>query len=148
MRLWRVDDVMTRDVVTVDEQTPYQALVDLVIAHRVSALPVVNHIGQVVGIVSETDLLHKIEAFDDRRWVFQGSSRRRDRAKAHGRTARDVMNADVLSILPSMAVPVAAERMLAAGVRRLPVEDELGRLVGIVTRSDLLKVRQAEPATA
>jgi CBS domain-containing protein len=114
----------------------------------VSALPVVNHFGQVVGIVSETDLLHKIQAVDDRRSIFQGSARRRDRAKARGRTARDLMTAGVVTILPSIAVPVAAERMLAAGVRRLPVEDDLGRLVGIVTRSDLLKARQVEPARA
>ena len=58
------------------------------------------------------------------------------------------MNPNVVTILPSISVPVAAERMLAAGVRRLPVEDDLGRLIGIVTRSDLLKVRQVELATA
>lgn len=69
------------------------------------------------------------------------------RAKARGRTAGDLMNAEVVTILPSISVAVAAERMLAAGVRRLPVEDDLGRLAGIVTRSDLLKVRQVEPAT-
>jgi len=144
MRLWRVDDVMTRDVVAVDEQTPYQTLVDLLIAHGVSALPVVNHCGQVVGIVSETDLLHKVQVFDGRRWSLSSTRRRRDRAKARGGTARDLMSPDVVSILPSISVPVAAERMLAAGVRRLPVEDDLGRLIGIVTRSDLLKVQRAE----
>ena len=62
MKLWRVDDVMTRDVVTVREQTPYRDIVDLLISRRVSAVPVVDRTGKLTGLVSEADLLQKVEA--------------------------------------------------------------------------------------
>ncbi|GAA3950425.1 CBS domain-containing protein [Actinoplanes auranticolor] len=62
MKLWHVDDVMTKDVVTVREGTPYRDIVDLVLSRRVSALPVVNEAGKLAGLVSEADLLHKVEA--------------------------------------------------------------------------------------
>jgi CBS-domain-containing membrane protein len=91
--------------------------------------------------VSEADLLHKVEATDGARpRIFESRRRRGERAKAGGRTAGDVMTAPALCVLPSLAVAAAARRMHSEHVKRLPVEDDLGRLVGIVTRSDLLKV--------
>jgi len=59
MRTWHVEDVMTVDVVTVEETTPYREIVDALTAHRVSAAPVVDQDRRVVGVVSEADLLHK-----------------------------------------------------------------------------------------
>jgi CBS-domain-containing membrane protein len=141
MKLWRVDDVMTKDVVAVEVDTPYRTIVDLLISRRVSAVPVVDRYRRVVGIVSEADLLHKVEAAGDGQpHIFAGRRRRAARAKARARTAGDVMTTPVVTALPSLWVTVAARRMHGAGVKRLPVEDDLGRLVGIVTRSDLLKV--------
>lgn len=58
MKLWRVDDVMTKDVVTVREETPYRDIVDLLISRRVSAVPVVDRTGELTGLVSEADLMH------------------------------------------------------------------------------------------
>jgi CBS-domain-containing membrane protein len=138
MKLWRVDDVMTKDVVAVREDTPYRDVVNLLISRRVSAVPVVDRSDRVVGVVSEADLLHKVERRRPRiieTWRF-----RRDHAKAAGRVARDVMSAPPVTVLPSLSVAAAARRMRRENVKRLPVEDELGRLVGIVTRSDLLKI--------
>ena len=141
MKLWRVDDVMTKDVVTVRVDTPYRDVVNVLIERRVSAVPVVDRFDHVVGVVSEADLLHKVEAGGDAKpRTFESRRRRGERAKAGGRTAGDVMTAPALCVLPSTAVAAAARRMHAEHVKRLPVEDDLGRLIGIVTRSDLLKV--------
>ena len=144
MKLWRVDDVMTRDVVTVREQTPYREIVDLLISRRVSAVPVVDRTGKLTGLVSEADLLQKVEATAGRTasLVVSDWRRRADRAKAAGRTATEVMTSPVVTADPSLSLAAAARRMHREQVKRLPVVDSLGRLVGIVTRSDLLKVHQ------
>ena len=144
MKLWRVDDVMTRDVVTVREQTPYRDIVDLLISRRVSAVPVVDRTGKLTGLVSEADLLQKLEATagGTAPRVLSDWRRRADRAKAVGRTAAEVMTSPVVTAEPSLSLAAAARRMHREQVKRLPVVDSLGRLVGIVTRSDLLKVHQ------
>jgi CBS domain-containing protein len=140
MKLWRVEDVMTKDVVAVQPGTRYQDLVKVLIERKVSAVPVVNRLGYVLGVVSEADLLPKVSspAAGHRRPVTS-RRRRADHVKAKGTTAADVMTAPAVCVLPSISVAAAARRMQAAGVKRLPVEDDLGRLVGIVSRSDLLK---------
>ena len=141
MKLWRVDDVMTRDPVAVREDTPCRDVVAILVTHRVSAVPVVDVCDHMVGVVSEADLLPKVEATEQprQRRLFAWRHRH-DRVKVAGRTAGDVMTSPVVSVMPSLSVAVAARRMHEAGVKRLPVEDELGRLVGIVTGSDLLKI--------
>ncbi len=137
----KVRNVMTREVVTVNPGTPFTELVRLMAVHKVSALPVVDDDGQVVGIVSEADLLRKEEyqdQQDDRHWL----ERRRDRvarAKAAGRRAVGVMSAPVITIGPEATVPMAARLLAGHGIKRLPVVED-GRLVGIVSRSDLLRL--------
>jgi CBS domain-containing protein len=139
MKLWRVDDVMTRDVVAVREDTPYQEIVDLLIRRRISAVPVVDASRQAVGVISESDLLLKVSDVPSPK-VLVTPRYRRDVEKAHARVARDVMSSPVVSVLPSLSVSAAARRMQKARVKRLVVENDLGRVVGIVTRSDLLKM--------
>jgi CBS domain-containing protein len=147
MRLWRVDDVMTRDVVSVLEETPYRAVVDLLVGRRVSAVPVVDRSDRVIGVVSEADLLHKVEAAGGARpRIFDGWRRRGDRAKAGGRTAADVMTSPVVTAEPSLSLAAAARRMHREHVKRLPVVDSYGHLIGIVTRGDLLKVHRRTDA--
>jgi CBS domain-containing protein len=143
MKLWRVDDVMTRNVVSVHEDTPYRNLVDLLISRRVSAVPVVDGHHRVTGVVSEADLLHKVEAAGGAGpRIFDGWRRRGDRAKAGGRTAAEVMTSPVVTGEASLSLAAAARRMQREHVKRLPVVDHEGRLIGIVTRSDLLKVHR------
>jgi CBS domain-containing protein len=143
MKLWRVDDVMTREVVSVSEDTPYRELVDLLISRRVSAVPVVDRHERVTGIVSEADLLHKVEASGGASpRIFDAWRRRGDRAKAGGRTAAEVMTTPVISAEASLSLAAAARRMQREHVKRLPVVDHQGHLIGIVTRSDLLKVHR------
>ena len=141
MKLWRVEDVMTSDVVTVQQDTPYRDVVDVLISRRVSAVPVVDRSGHVIGVVSEVDLLHKVEAVGEPEPRIFGTWRRRgDRAKAGGRMAGDVMTSPAVVAPPSMSIAAAARCMQQEHVKRLPVADNLGCLVGIVTRSDLLKI--------
>jgi CBS-domain-containing membrane protein len=138
----KVGSVMTREVVTVNEQTPFSELVRLMAVHRISALPVVNDGGGVVGIVSEADLLHK-EQYQDSTDTQGWLARRRHRvarAKAAGRTAAEVMSAPVITVGPEVSVPMAAKLLARHGIKRLPVVDGQRRLVGIVSRADLLRL--------
>jgi len=140
MKQWRVDDVMTSDVVSVREDTPYRDVVDLLIGRRISAVPVVNRVGQVIGVVSEADLLHKVEANGSPPRVFGSLRGHARRVKADGRTAGDLMTAPAVTVPPSLSIAAAARRMRDEHVKRLPVVDQENRPVGIVTRTDLLKV--------
>jgi CBS domain-containing protein len=138
-----VKDLMTTQVVTVGPATPFKEIVALLAEHRVSAVPVVDDDRRVLGIVSEADLLLKEEfpVPDQDIPLFWTKRRRLEREKAAGATARDLMSSvAVVSISPDATVAEAARGMHAAGVKRLPVIGEDGRLVGIVSRGDLLKV--------
>jgi CBS domain-containing protein len=141
MKTWTVNDVMTTAVVTVAPDTPYRSVVDLLVSHRFSAVPVVDEFQRVTGVVSEADLLRKIEyAGAEEPRLFDGRRRRGERVKASARTAADLMSTPPVTVLTSTPIPAAARLMDGEGVKRLPVIDDLGRLVGIVSRGDLLKV--------
>lgn len=137
-----VKDLMTTPVVTVEPTTPFKEIVARLAEHRLSAMPVVDDVGRVLGVVSEADLLLK-EEFpqpDQDIPLFWTRRRRLEREKATATVARDLMTVAVVSIAPEATAPEAARRMHTAGVKRLPVVDRGGRLVGIVSRGDLLKV--------
>jgi CBS-domain-containing membrane protein len=141
MKNWRVDDVMTTPVVTVPQTAPYRELVDLLVEHRFSAVPVVDAFQRVTGVVSEADLLRKIEyAGEKEPRLFEGRHRRTDRIKGAGRTAAELMTSPSVTVLSHTSIAAAARLMDSEQVKRLPVLDDLGRLIGIVSRSDLLKV--------
>jgi CBS domain-containing protein len=128
--------------VTVGPATPFKEIVARLAEHRVSAAPVVDEAGRVLGVVSEADLLLK-EEFphpDQDIPLFWTKRRRLEREKAAGSTARDLMTVALVSISPDATVAEAARRMHRAQIRRLPVIGEGGRLVGIISRGDLLKV--------
>jgi CBS domain-containing protein len=137
-----VKDLMTTQVVTVGPATPFKEIVARLAEHRVSAVPVVDDARLVLGVVSEADLLLKEEFPEPDQDIplFWTKRRRLERDKAAGSTARDLMSVVLVSISPDATVAEAARRMHRAQVKRLPVVGEGGRLVGIVSRSDLLKV--------
>jgi CBS domain-containing protein len=137
MRRWTVGDVMTGKVVSVTADTPYKQIVKSLQRHRVSAVPVVDDEDHVIGIVSEADLLPKLETPDET--TFGHKRRRRIRAKARGDIASELMSTPAVTIGPEAAIPAAARIMDSERVKRLPVLDDQGRLVGIVSRSDLLR---------
>lgn len=140
MRQWLVQDVMTRDVITVTPRTPYREIVDALVRHRVTAAPVVDEEGRVLGVVSEADLLHKVEFIGEehQRRTFERPSRRSARDKAQATVAADLMTAPAITAGPQTSVVAAARRMETHHVKRLPVVDEDERVVGIVSRRDLL----------
>jgi CBS domain-containing protein len=141
MKNWTVDDVMTTAVVTVGPTAPYRVLVDVLIGHRFSAVPVVDDFQRVTGVVSEADLLRKIEyAGHEEPRMFDGRRRRGERTKATAGTAENLMTAPPVVALSGTSIAAAARLMDSEGVKRLPVVDDLGRLIGIVSRGDLLKV--------
>jgi CBS domain-containing protein len=137
-----VKDLMTTPVVTAGPATPFKELVARLTQHQVSALPVVDDQGCVLGVVSEADLLLKEEHPDpDADLPLVWTRRRRaEHDKAAAAVARDLMTVAVVSISPEATVAEAARRMHQAGLKRLPVVDQRGRLVGIISRGDLLKV--------
>ncbi|WP_424532039.1 CBS domain-containing protein [Sphaerisporangium viridialbum] len=143
---------MTTEVASVDEDTPFKDIAEMLIARQVSAVPVMNVKGHVVGVVSEADLLRKEEFRDQfyregyrpplRARVRDQISRqgRNAEGKARGETAVDLMTTPARTAKPDTTVVTAARLMDEHGVKRLPVTDDEGRLVGVVSRHDLLKV--------
>ena len=126
---WSVRDVMSQDVISTTPATPFKVLVEQLLLDGVSALPVLDVGGRVVGIVSESDLVIK----QDRRPGEEALP------KAAGRTAAAVMTTPVTTIEPGASIARAAGLMHQRGVNQLPVTDGAGRLLGIVTRGDLLR---------
>ena len=138
----RVSDVMTTTVVTVDRITPYQEIDRLLTRHRISGVPVLKMGREVVGVVSETDLL-AAEDETRRQARMAGSIGRRWhlRKQPHVRlTAGVLMTSPAITIGPDATIPAAARLMNTNHVSRLPAVDGYGKLVGIVSRRDLLSV--------
>jgi len=136
-----VADVMSRGVVTVDALAPFKEVVRLMQEHKVSALPVTDEDGALLGIVSEGDLILKEDpGLEGPGRRFESRHRSSDRAKAAGMRAHELMTAPVISVGPEAPIGEAARRMHRGQVKRLPVVDAEGHLLGIVSRVDLLKV--------
>ena len=136
----RVGDVMATSVVAVDRATPYKEIARLLAEHRISGMPVLKMGREVAGVVTEADLL-----------TAQGKTARRLRA-AHrlgwlsrterhpALTAGDLMTAPAITIGPNATIPAAARQMTSHHVRLLPVVDDDGKAIGVVSRRDLLTV--------
>ncbi|MEU8712486.1 CBS domain-containing protein [Streptomyces sp. NPDC048663] len=135
-----VSDVMTRTVVSVGRQASFRELVRLMRDRQVSALPVVEGEGRVVGVVSEADLLHKEQVRDVDADRYTRPGRIADLTKAAAATADQLMTSPALTTRPDATLAEAARTMAHAKVKRLPVVDGLGLLQGVVSRADLLKV--------
>jgi CBS domain-containing protein len=137
----RVADVMTTDVLTVNSETPLREVAALLAERRISGLPVVDE-GRVVGVVSEGDILAKERGPGSAgpAWfgVLFGDGATAE-LKLEARTAGTAMTAPALTIAPERPVAEAAGVMVDEGVSRLPVVDSDGKLLGIVTRADLVR---------
>ena len=133
-----VKDVMTAEVVTVRQETTFKEMAAVLRRYRVSALPVVDDAGRVIGVVSEADLLAKEVLADP--GVVAELLRRQDVRKAEGLTAGDLMTRPAVTATPGDPVEQAARMMHFMRVKQLPVVNSGGQLVGIVSRSDVLAV--------
>lgn len=121
----RVEELMTRAVVTARPETPLKEVGELLVDNRISGLPVLDATGAVVGVVSKSDLI-----------VREDTEKRRPKSAAV--TAADAMTSPAVTIEPGASVVSAAHAMVDGRIDRLPVVHE-GLLIGIVTRTDLVR---------
>src|SRR5690242_20102099 len=143
MRMKTVKDVMSGLPVSVSETASFREIVTKLRERRVSAFPVLDVDGKVIGVVSEADLLVKEAVADEPNVVWgllAGIVHHATRAKAAGITAADLMTSPAVTIGPDDTVEHAARLMYDRKVKRLPVVDQAGRLAGIISRTDVLAV--------
>ena len=136
-----VKSVMTDKVVAVRSAASFKEIVDVLAEYKVSAVPVVDQDCLVLGVVSEADLLHKLElaTCDLHRRRLDRRRVRTAKTKAAGDRAAALMSAPAVTIGPQAPIGEAARLMAREQVKRLPVVNSEGRLVGIVSRRDLLR---------
>ncbi|MHB1433060.1 MAG: CBS domain-containing protein [Streptosporangiaceae bacterium] len=137
---WRVIDVMATDVVTVDRATPYKQVARMLAEHDVSALPVLSGGGRVLGMVSEADVLRKEERSFGRLGAGLPRRTHHEKEQAAALTAGELMTSPAVTIHPDAPLGAAARLMNGHHIRRLPVVNPAGELIGVVSRQDLLGV--------
>lgn len=143
-------DLMTPDVVTVPPETPVVAIARLLGERGISAVPVLDTAGTLLGIVTEADLVRRLAGEEDKpsSWLatlFADPADQAERyARTHGATARDVMTEEVVVVEPETSAPHIAHMMEDLKIRRVLVVED-GRLVGLVSRADLLRALVAPP---
>jgi len=138
-----VNEVMTTHVVAVTKDASFRDIATMLRRHRVSAFPVVDADGKVIGVVSEADMLPKealLAAPGVRVPAGDAESRHNDFAKATGVTAASIMTRAPITITQDEPVTSAARLMYSCKVKSLPVVTEHGYLVGIISRADVLSV--------
>ncbi|MBV8578696.1 MAG: CBS domain-containing protein [Acetobacteraceae bacterium] len=140
----RAVDVMVRDVATVHPETDVAEAINLLAEHDVSALPVVDGTGDLVGVLSEADLIHRVEIGTEKRrpwWqeaVTGGSTLAADFAKSHGKKVGEVMTSGVVSVSEDTPLSEIATLFERKGIKRVPVIKD-GKLAGIVRRANLIQ---------
>ena len=141
MSRWKIKDVMTSDVIAVRADMPFKEIVDILADRGISAVPVVDDEDRVIGVVSEADLLHKTEFAGESvaNRLLESRRHRTAREKAAGDVAGELMTAPAVTVTADVSVIEAARIMEEKEIKRLPVVDRQGRVVGIVSRRDLLK---------
>lgn len=136
----KVQDVMTRDPKTVSPEASLKEVAQTLMDGRISGLPVVDESGAVVGVVSEADIVGKeAGAPHERSLIGRLVHGDVDAARLEARTVAEAMTSPAITIRENREVAEAARIMTEKEVNRLPVLDDDGRLVGIVTRADLVR---------
>jgi len=149
----QVKDVMTRGVVTVTAATTVPDIAKLLLERHVSAVPVVDEAGALLGLVSEGDLVRRVVDADRprRSWWLELFSdphvQAADYVKTHGRTAADIMTRDIVTVTEDTPVGEVARILETARIKRVPVLRD-GELVGIVSRANLLQALASAPPRA
>jgi len=139
----KISQLMQPEVVVAREAQSLKEAAATLVAHGISGMPVCNESGQVVGVLSEADVLYKERGRMEPRggalaWLFEDDNAEA-RAKAQAQTVAEAMTTPAITIGPGATAAGAARLMLEHGINRLPVVAEDGRLIGIVTRADLVR---------
>jgi len=139
-------DVMVSPVITINEESTVQELARKLLAHRISAVPVLDSGGNMVGIVSEADLLHRPESGTERPsswWLSLISGERAlaaEYVQGHALKIRDVMATNVQTAHPDTPLVEIADILEENHIKRIPIVDDHGALVGIVSRANIVQV--------
>ena len=148
-----VADVMSRDPILVRPQTPLKEAIQILAEKRISGLPVIDDAGKLVGIISETDLMWQetgvtppayIMILDSVIYLQNPGTYERDLHKALGQTVGEVMSKNPVAISPDKSLKEAAQLIQNHKVQRLPVLDNGGNVIGILTRGDIIRAMAAE----
>jgi CBS-domain-containing membrane protein len=152
----RARDVMTKDIVKVGPDATVGEIAALLVRHRIGAVPVVSDSQQLIGIVSQTDLVHRSETGTEKRrkwWldVFADpDAMAREYVKSYGHEAQDVMTRLVVSVSENASLAEVADVLDTHRIRQVPVVSD-GRLIGMISRADLVRalaeVNITAPAT-
>ncbi len=135
---WRVRDVMTSDVISVDKWTSGTTVARLLSEHHINAVPVLTGVRKVAGVVSEADLLKAQQRPGTRGGLRHRRPRTTQGHAAH--TAGHLMTSPAITIHPDAPLAAAARRMTDNHLTLLPVVDESAELIGVISRRDLLRV--------
>jgi CBS domain-containing protein len=138
-----VKEIMTTRVIWVKQDASFKEIVAALREHQVSAFPVLDDYGQVIGVVSEADMLAKealAGGYDGMPGMITGLLRHQEQDKARGIIAGDLMTAPAVTVGVQDTVHDAARIMYRRKVNRLPVVDAQGHLAGIISRADVLAV--------
>jgi CBS domain-containing protein len=144
-------DIMVAPVITAKPQSSIKEVARKLVEKRISALPVVDNDGRLVGLVSEGDLMHRAEAGTERRrswWLRLISSDEalaRDYIEAHTHKIADVMSRDVITAAPDTPLGEIAMLMEQNAVKRIPIVNDNGELIGVVTRANLVQAIATAP---
>ena len=147
-----VTDVMSRDPIVVRTETPLKEAIQILAEKRISGIPVVDDVGKLVGIISETDLMWQetgvtppayIMFLDSVIYLQNPGTYERELHKALGQTVGEVMSKNPVTISPEKTVKEAAQLMQEQKVHRLPVIDSASQVVGILTRGDIVRAMAA-----
>jgi CBS domain-containing protein len=148
-----VADVMSHDPIMVKPETPIKEAIKILVEHRISGLPVVDHAGKLVGVISETDLLWQetgvtlptyIMFLDSVIYLENPARHDQELHKALGQTVGEVMSGTPLTITPDQPLRKAAKLMQEKSIRRLAVTDQAGQVIGILTPGDIVRTMAAE----
>ncbi len=140
----RAKDIMTHDVITIGADGKVAEAANLLLKNKISAVPVVDGDGRVLGIVSEGDLMRRAEAGTERRgswWlalVAEPEGMARDYVKSHSERVADVMTKPAIVVAEDASVAEIAELLEKKKIKRVPVVSD-GKLAGIVSRANLLQ---------
>jgi CBS domain-containing protein len=147
-----VADVMSRNPIVVRRETPLKEAIQILAEKRISGLPVVDDSGKLLGIISETDLMWQetgvtppayIMFLDSVIYLKNPATYERDLHKALGQTVGDIMSVNPVTVTADKPLKEAARIMHDRNVHRLPILDDAGQVIGILTRGDIIRAMAA-----